>query len=456
LVKKLELDSGLPDEFLVFLGCSDPGLSGYISQKLSQAPNPQLRDKFEGGSIPFKLAAIDLFKGYGATSLLSYSTLISAACDPNSQVSAKAVNALASAGVPTPKCAPKPASQEAAPAQANVQFQNIAYAFDGLSADLAFHSLKPGTTRLMIDFQYTSATINPFEISLAKDLISRKGNDSIECEVLSKNGGYFQVHVFMGRNDNPPPKTGFWSDLFPKTPPAHPISATARVKAYCSDGSHYEIESQPLDFNFLDKEWEKLAQKNYDGMISNSKNEWGDRRSDVTDAARPSLDSIDLGDVRPFILMSIGGYMGGGAGFRDILVLRINGQSCETLLATSGSFDMGYQLIPWGKTNLLQIRDNMDEDGGDPTGRLYMFQADKLNEVFEYPASDCGWQMGCSFETDVTSEGNKLFLLRQNEERPNYVGQDYTSEARPQKAELTWNAEKMKFEQGPYQSVNEY
>ncbi|GEM_PF-4711181 len=451
LVKKLYLDEGLPDHFLTFLGGPDKELSDFVRRKLLEGPDKRVAENFDQGSVPFKLEAIDILQSYGTTSMVSYQTLMDAACDADPGVKSKAIKVLVAKGVPPPTCAsavgPTPTPEP------SFRFVNPGYNFDGLYLELATQSLRPDTVKLVVDLTYSKATIDPFKPKMEEKRVTRKSDDTVECVVEPNNGQDLQMSFYMGRNDAPPPKPGFWQELFSKKN-AHPVFVTAKATAYCADGSHYKIPAQEYDFSFLDKAWKELAKKTYDDMGNNFRGEWGDRRPDITENVAPSVAPLDMGDTRPFLVLSIGAYMGGGGGSEEITVLRDTGHGCETVFSTGGSMDMGYEVIPWRKSNLLKVEDNANGDG---KGRFYLFLNGKIKEVFEYDASDCAFQAGCSFQTKVVDLDGKLFLYRQNEQRPDYAGGgDDTSDARPQRAEIKWNGITQSFELGPFEPVNEY
>jgi hypothetical protein len=402
----------------------------------------KLRDLFDDGNTQFKLEAIDIFEAYGANSLFSYDTLSSATCDPNPDVRTKALKILGAKSVKPEPC------DEAQPSSTleikpSFNFENTQIGFDHVVAILSFHNLKPETHKLVLDLTYSPNTIQLVGLEKPRNAVLVKQSEGFcRYEFKPVKTDLFYVYVKLKPSDASSKPPGFWDGIFSKSRPKKSVYLLAEAQAVSSLFSKDSFPVKELNFEFFPPGWvipgEKIIQ-----AIKNKKDTWlqsvyhgSVKFGDFF--AGPDCHVVSLGVSKESLLIATTEIMKSQGG-EEINVYRKVGNDYEIIFKGGSRIKGGYEVFPWKGENALLIHDNQ--------GRLYFLRNGKFKKVFEYPDSGCVYQGGCSFETKLATENNKLYLYRRETLNDHPSPEDLLKEARWRKASVIWNERTGQFQQ---------
>lgn len=458
LLQKLSLDpEDFPPELILCLGSPNKDLDTYVKNKMLGKPYWDLPALFSKGDTSFKLEAIDILEYYGATTLLSYQTLLKAACDPDPGVKSKALQALAKKGVQNPPCPPDSESSWRRPegTDPHLRFDGHRQTLDNVSTGLDVTRLKPGTRKVTLELSYPPEAVSQITVSSYGNPVSQGLEGHVYCKIpvpnekrltAFQNSGF---DITLMPKDHSVSEQGAGSKLFSAPGQDKPLTLIAWLTGTLQDGTSYAFPPKKLEFRFISQAWRKLGRKPYDSLARENHKNFKDTRPEYDHG--PGVEEIPINLQESLLVLSMNAYTGGGQGYGYVQVFKKNGNSCERILDKEGSYELSHTTVDWGKGKALVVSDDFCSQG-DGKGTLYFYHNGDLKNIFTYDASDDAFQSSGSFEAHLETQGGKCYLIRQ-EQLPQYHWEEHLlNEARPQKAELTWSWLKQKFIQGSFQS----
>jgi hypothetical protein len=460
LLQKLSLDpEDFPPELILCLGSPNKDLDTYTKNKMLEKPYRDLPALFSKGDTSFKLEAIDILEHYGATTLLSYQTLLKAACDPDPGVKSKALQALTKKGVQNTPCPPDTESlwQHPEGTDPHLRFDGFRQTLDNVSTGLDVTHLKPGTRKVTLELSYPPEAVSEIKVSSYGNPVSQGLEGHVYCKIplpnekrltSFQNSGF---DITLTPKDNSASEQGAGSKVVLAPSQDKPLTLIAWLTGTLKDDTSYSFPPKKLEFRFISQVWRTLGRKPYDSLARENHKNFKDARPEYDHG--PGVEEIQMDPQESLLVLSMNAYTGGGQGYGYVQVFKKNGNSCKRILNKEGSYELSHTTVDWGKGKALVVSDDFCSQG-DGKGTLYLYHNGDFKKIFTFDASDDAFQSSGSFEAHLEAQDGKCYLIRQ-EQLPQYHWEEHLlNEARPQRAELTWSWLKQKFIQGPFQPMN--